>query len=245
MLKLVLLLLLTAIISCAQAAAPLRFASTANNPPFEFLNNEYQLVGFDIDLAKALCERMQQQCSFTNNIFERLLPSLKFRRYDAVISGLDITKERQKLVDFTAPYINNSGTMVAGKGLYSNIEQMKGKRVGIGAETTHQAWLTTTWPEIIAVTYDNYQNALLDMRNGRLDGIFSDTVAIQELLKTNPQLAVVGQPITDERFFGSGLGIAVRKGNTQLLDNLNKALESLKNDGTLDQLCRRWFGPAD
>lgn len=244
MYKLVLTLLITWICGVAQAADPLRFASTANNPPFEFMNSENQLVGFDIDLAKTLCERMQQECIFTSNIFERLLPSLKFRRYDAVISGLDITEERKAFVDFTDSYFHNSGTLVTAKGLYSNIEQLKGKRVGIGADTTQQDYLEAAWPEIVAVAYDNYQNALLDMRNGRLDGIFGDTLAIQEVLKTNPQLEKVGAPITESRYFGYGLGIAVRKGNTELRDNLNKALQSLKDDGTLRQLSLRWFGPS-
>lgn len=242
--KLVLTLLITWICGYAQAADPLRFASTANNPPFEFMNSDNQLVGFDIDLARALCERMQQQCVFTSNIFEHLLPSLKFRRYDAVISGLDITEERKKLVDFTDPYYTNSGTLVTGKGLYSNIEQLKGKRVGIGADTTQQAYLKTAWPEIVSVIYDNYQNALLDMRNGRLDGIFGDTLAVQDVLKTNPQLEKVGEPITDSRYFGIGLGIAVRKGNTELKENLDKALQTLKDDGTLQRLSLRWFGPS-
>ncbi|MEM6050980.1 transporter substrate-binding domain-containing protein [Erwinia sp. P7711] len=242
--KLVLTLLITWICGYAQAADPLRFASVANNPPFEFMNADNQLVGFDIDLAKALCERMQQQCIFTSNNFEHLLPSLKFRRYDAVISGLDITEERKTLVDFTDPYHSNSGTLVAGKGLYSNIEQLKGKRVGIGAETTQQAYLKVARPEIVAVIYDNYQNALLDMRNGRLDGIFGDTLSIQQVLESNPQLGKVGAPITDSRFFGIGLGIAVRKGNSELRKSLNEALQSLKDDGTLHQLSRRWFGPS-
>lgn len=244
MLKLVFTLLMTWICAYAQAADPLRFASTANNPPFEFLTTDNQLVGFDIDLAKALCERMQQQCVFTNIVFERLIPSLKFRRYDVIISGLDITEDRKKLVEFTDPYITNSGTLIAYKGLYSNIEQLKGKRVGIGAETTQQAYLSAARPEIIAVPYDNYQNALLDMRSGRLDGIFGDTLAVQELLKSDPALASVGEPVTEKYYFGTGLGIAVRKGNKELKDDLNRALQSLKDDGTLQQLRERWFTPS-
>jgi len=237
-------MLITGICAFAQAAEPLRFASTANNPPFEFLTTDNELVGFDIDLSKALCERMQQECIFTNIVFERLIPSLKFRRYDVIISGLDITKERKKLVEFTDPYITNSGPLIAGKGLYTDIEQLKGKRVGIGAETTQQAYLLAAWPEIIAVPYDNYQNALLDMRSGRLDGIFGDTLAVQELLKTDPMLARVGESITDSHYFGTGLGLAVRKGNVELKEKLNRALQSLKEDGTLHKLGLRWFAPS-
>ncbi|WP_158783142.1 transporter substrate-binding domain-containing protein [Pantoea sp. BAV 3049] len=240
--KFVLALLLASLSFNSLANGPLRFAFSATNPPFESLDGDGQLVGFDIDMAKALCERMKTQCIFTNNAFDRLLPSLKFHRYDVVISGMDITAERQKQVDFTQPYYANSGTIVAVKGRYSSFEQLKGKRIGVGGETTQQAYLQSAWPDIIAVTYDNYQNALLDIHNDRLEGIFGDTPAVYELLKSNPQLARVGEPVTDSRYFGSGLGIAVRKGNQELLSQLDEALQGIKDDGTLRKLSLRWLG---
>lgn len=240
--KFVLTLLLASFSFSSLAAGPLRFAFSATNPPFESVNNEGQMAGFDIDMAKTLCERMKTSCIFTNNAFDRLLPSLKFHRYDVVISGMDITAERQKQVDFTQSYHANSGTLVAIKGRYSSFEQLKGKRIGVGGDTTQQAYLQSTWPDIIAVTYDNYQNALLDIHNGRLEGIFGDTPAVYELLKSTPQLARVGEPVTDSRYFGSGLGIAVRKGNEELLSQLNEALQSMKDDGTLRMLSLRWLG---
>ncbi|WP_428945705.1 transporter substrate-binding domain-containing protein [Pantoea sp. FN060301] len=238
-------LLLSSLSLNALAAEPLRFATTANNPPFEFYNARDEMVGFDIDLAKTLCIRLQRECVITNNSFEMLLPSLKFLRYDAVISSLNITAERKKLVDFTDPYQNSSSLMVVAKGRYDEIEQLKGKRVGVGTATTQQAWLNAVWPGIVAVTYDNYQNALLDMRSSRLDGIFGDTLAVQALLQSHPQLERIGSPVKDSRYFGSGLAIAVRKGNSELKAQLNEALKAMQADGTLETLKARWFGPDD
>ena len=122
----------------AHAAEKIRFASSATYPPFESLDRENQLVGFDIDLAKALCQQMKADCTFTNNAFDSLIPSLKFRRYDAVISGMDITPDRSKQVDFTQPYYANSAIVIARKGKFNDFSQLKGKRIGVENGTTHQ-----------------------------------------------------------------------------------------------------------
>ena len=244
MVRLILPLLLVSHSTHVLASPPVRIATAAINPPFEFLDAENQLVGFDIDLANAVCQRLQQACVFTSNEFDRLLPSLKFQRYDVVISGIDVTAERQNQVDFTQPYFTNSATLIAAKGRYVSFEQLKGKRVGVGTETTHQAWLASTWPDIIAVSYDNYQNALLDIHNSRIDGIIGDTPSMHEVLKSHSELAAVGQPVTDSRFFGYGIAMAVRKDNSVLKNRLNEALQSLSDDGTLRQLRLRWFGTA-
>ncbi|MDA6249200.1 ABC transporter substrate-binding protein ArtJ, partial [Escherichia coli] len=84
------------------------FGVSATYPPFESLDASNQIVGFDIDLAKALCKQMPADCPFTNHAFDSLIPSLKFKKYDAVISGMDITPERSKQVAFTDPYYANS-----------------------------------------------------------------------------------------------------------------------------------------
>ncbi len=242
MLRFVLPLLLIGFSIPVFASPPIRIATAAINPPFEYLNDDNQLAGFDIDLANAVCARMQRTCVFTNNDFDRLLPSLKFQRYDVVISGIDVTAERQEQVDFTQPYFINSATLIAVKGRYAAIEQLKGKRIGVGSETTHQAWLTLKWPDMVAVSYDNYQNALLDIRNSRIDAILGDTPSMHEVLKSHPELAAVGQPVRDSHFFGYGVAMAVRKDNNALKSSLNAALQSLSDDGTLRQLRLRWFG---
>ncbi|WP_313118916.1 transporter substrate-binding domain-containing protein, partial [Pantoea septica] len=137
---------LTTLTLSAHAADTLRFASSATYPPFESLDRDNQIVGYDIDLAKALCQQMQAECTFTNNAFDSLIPSLKFRRFDAVISGMDITDDRSKQVDFTQPYYANSAIVIARKGKFSDFASLKGKRIGVENGTTHQKYLQEKHP---------------------------------------------------------------------------------------------------
>lgn len=225
----------------AHAADKIRFASSATYPPFESLDSNNQVVGFDIDLAKALCEKMQADCTFTNNAFDSLIPSLKFRRFDAVISGMDITAERSKQVAFTQPYYANSAVVIARSKNFTQQDQLAGKRIGMENGTTHQKYLLEKHPDVVAVAYDSYQNAILDLKNNRLDGVFGDTAVVNQWLKTNPELHTVGEHITDPAYFGTGLGIAVRLDNHALLEKLNAALNAAKADGTLQRINDKWF----
>ncbi len=223
------------------AADKINFGSSATYPPFESLDANNQIVGFDIDLAKALCKQMQAECTFTNHAFDSLIPSLKFHKYDAVISGMDITPERSKQVSFTAPYYANSAVVIAKKGAFKSFDELKGKRIGMENGTTHQKYLQDKHPEIKTVSYDSYQNAIIDLKNGRIDGVFGDTAVVNEWLKTNPQLGTVGEHVTDAQYFGTGLGIAVRPDNQALLAKLNTALAAIKADGTYLKISQQWF----
>ncbi|MCT4710911.1 ABC transporter substrate-binding protein ArtJ [Enterobacteriaceae bacterium H11S18] len=239
--KLLLATLFASAAFSATAAEKISFGSSATYPPFESLNASNQIVGFDIDLAKALCKQMQADCTFTNHAFDSLIPSLKFRKYDAVISGMDITPERSKQVAFTDPYYANSAVVIAKKGAFKSLNELKGKRVGMENGTTHQKYLQDKHPEIKTVSYDSYQNAIIDLKNGRLDGVFGDTAVVNEWLKTNPQLGTVGEHVTDPQYFGTGLGIAVRPENKALLKKLNDALAAIKADGTYQKISDQWF----
>ncbi|PLR41296.1 arginine ABC transporter substrate-binding protein [Chimaeribacter californicus] len=225
----------------ATAADNIRFATEASYPPFEFMDANNTMQGFDIDLAKALCQQMQANCTFTNQAFDSLIPSLKFRRFDAVISGMDITPERLKQVAFTKPYYDNSALFIAQKGKFTDLASLKGKRVGMQNGSTHQKFLTEKHPEITPVPYDSYQNAVLDLKNGRLDAVFGDTAVVNEWLKQNPNLSAVGDKVTDAAYFGTGLGIAVRQQNSELLTKLDAALAKVKQDGTYQTLYQKWF----
>lgn len=236
-----LLVAMLALTFSSGAAQKISFGSSATYPPFESLDASNQIVGFDIDLVRALCKQMQAECTFTNQAFDSLIPALKFRKFDAVISGMDITPERSKQVAFTTPYYANSAVIIAKKGRFDSLEALKGKRVGMENGTTHQKYLQDQHPDITAVAYDSYQNAFIDLKNGRIDGVFGDTAVVNEWLKTNPQLATVGQHITDKNYFGAGLGIAVRPDNKALLSKLDAALAALKADGTLQKLTDHWF----
>ncbi|CCK06393.1 Arginine ABC transporter, periplasmic arginine-binding protein ArtI [Cronobacter sakazakii 696] len=239
--KIILAAMLAGVAFHAAAADKISFGSSATYPPFESLDASNQIVGFDIDLAKALCKQMQAECTFTNHAFDSLIPALKFKNVDAVMAGMDITPEREKQVLFTTPYYDNSALFVGLQGKNSSIEQLKGKRVGVQNGTTHQKYITDKHPEITTVPYDSYQTARLDLQNGRIDAVFGDTAVVTEWLKTNPKLAAVGDKVTDKDYFGTGLGIAVRQGNTELQQKFNTALEKVKKDGTYKAIYDKWF----
>lgn len=239
--KLILAALFATVAAGASAAEKISFGVSATYPPFESLDANNQIAGFDIDLAKALCKQMQADCTFTNHAFDSLIPSLKFKKYDAVISGMDITPERSKQVAFTTPYYANSAVVIAKKGAYTSFDQLKGKRIGMENGTTHQKYLQDKHPEVKTVAYDSYQNAIIDLKSGRLDGVFGDTAVVNEWLKTNPQLGTATDNVTDPQYFGTGLGIAVRPDNIALLKKLNDALEAIKADGTLKKINDQWF----
>lgn len=239
--KLVLAAILATFAAGATAAEKINFGSSATYPPFESFDASNQIVGFDIDLAKALCKQMQADCTFTNHAFDSLIPALKFKKYDAVISGMDITPERSKQVSFTDPYYANSALVIAKKGAFKSFDDLKGKRIGMENGTTHQKYLQDKHPEVKTVAYDSYQNAIIDLKNGRIDGVFGDTAVVNEWLKTNPQLGTATPKVTDPQYFGTGLGIAVRPDNKALLEKLNAALAAIKADGTYQKISDQWF----
>ncbi|MDU4391811.1 MAG: ABC transporter substrate-binding protein ArtJ, partial [Klebsiella michiganensis] len=186
--KLVLAALLSTFAFGAAAAEKISFGVSATYPPFESMDANNQIAGFDIDLANALCKQMQAECTFTNHAFDSLIPALKFKKYDAVISGMDITPERSKQVAFTDPYYANSALVISKKDAFHSFADLKGKRIGMENGTTHQKYLQDKHPEVKTVAYDSYQNAFIDLKNGRIDGVFGDTAVVNEWLKTNPQL---------------------------------------------------------
>ncbi|MEK6306025.1 MAG: arginine ABC transporter substrate-binding protein [Pantoea dispersa] len=239
--KVVLAALLASLSLSASAAQTLRFATEASYPPFEFVDSDNKIQGFDVDLANALCKEIDATCTFTNQAFDSLIPSLKFRRFDAVMAGMDITPEREKQVLFTKPYYDNSATFIVQKGKLTDVAALKGKRVGVQNGTTHQKYLSDKHSDITIVPYDSYQNAVLDLKNGRIDAVFGDTAVVNEWLKQNANLATLGEKVTDKAYFGTGLGIAVRQGNSELQQKFNGALDKIKADGTYKTIYNKWF----
>ncbi|NDJ58314.1 arginine ABC transporter substrate-binding protein [Enterobacteriaceae bacterium 4M9] len=239
--KVLLAALLASLSLSATAAQTIRFATEASYPPFETLDASNKIVGFDVDLANALCKEIDATCTFSNQSFDSLIPSLKFRRIDAAMAGMDITPEREKQVLFTKPYYDNSALFISIDGKYTSIDQLKGKKVGVQNGTTHQKFITDKHPEINIVSYDSYQNARLDLQNGRIDAVFGDTAVVTEWLKANEKLVPVGEKVTDKDYFGTGLGIAVRQGNTELQQKFNDALDKVKQNGTYEAIYNKWF----
>ena len=139
------------LLSGASAAEKINFGVSATYPPFESIGANNEIVGFDIDLAKALCKQMQAECTFTNHAFDSLIPSLKFRKYDAVISCMDITPERSKQIVYHA-LLENSAVVIAKNDTYKTPADLKGKRIGMENGTTHRKYIQDQHPEVNTVS---------------------------------------------------------------------------------------------
>ena len=236
-------LLIAALASLAFTASAknITFGTEATYAPFEFYDENNQLVGFDVDIVNKICEKLDYTCQFKNQSFDSLIPSLKTRRIDAAIAGIDITPERSEQVDFTLSYYDNTARFIAVKGNFTSIDDLTGKRVGIQNGTTHQKYILDKFPGIEVVSYDSYQYAVLDLNADRIDAIFSDSAVADEWLGEGSTLVSVGNKVVDPEYFGAGTGIALRKGNTELLEKFNQALEKMKTDGSYDEIYQKWF----
>ena len=226
----------------AAAQQEIKFAMEATYAPFEFMDENNQIQGFDVDLANALCEEMKAKCTFHNQAFDSLIPALKFKRYDAAISAMDITDARLKQVNFSNAYYDNSAAFISIEGKVADQAALEGKRVGVQNGSTHQSYLLEQMTGVTAVPYSSYQDAFIDMKNGRIDSVFGDTAVVAEWFKKQDNLTYVGDQVTNQEYFGNGFGIAVNKSNKELVDQLNVALAAVKANGVYDEIFNKYFG---
>ncbi len=231
----------------AQPEHTIKFASEATYPPFESVKASGELQGFDIDIAKAICEKENLKCSFSNQPWESLLTGLELGKFDAIISAMDITDERKERVNFSTPYFSPTGSFVARKStnIAATPEGLKGKAVGVQKGTSFEKYLNQQYKGIIKLkTYPSFQNVMLDLKADRLDAALGDTPIIDDWLKNNDAkklFALVGKPVEDAEVFGVGFGIALKKGNTALLEKINNGLASIKKDGTYEKILLNYF----
>lgn len=224
-----------------------RFGIEGAYPPFSWTDEQGQLQGFDVDMANALCEQMRVKCELIAQDWDGIIPALLARKYDAIIAAMSITEERQRTVDFTNRYALVPNKFVAKKGtaLELSKEGLKGKRVGVQIATTHDKYLTDNFgKEVSLVRYGTADEAYLDLKAGRVDYVFLDATAIEEGLLNKEgggQYEFVGPSITDEKWFGEGFGIAVRKQDQDLKDKLNQAIIELRENGQYEAVNNKYF----
>lgn len=224
----------------------LSFATEATYPPFEVVSPTGKLEGFDIDVANAICETLKVKCVFINQPFDSLIPNLNIGKFDAIIAAMNITPARAKAVDFSKEYYKSSASVVAenGTNFTMTVSGLKGKSIGVQQGTTMFQYLKNTYGNNVQVkTYANIQNAFIDMASGRVDAVMGDTLIMQQWLikRGNGKYRFIGKPITDERYFGAGYGIAVKKDNKNTLSLINKAIVILQKSGKLNQIEAKHF----
>lgn len=215
-------------------------------PPFSEETSSGDLVGFDIDIAKALCATLGAECPLVKQDWDGIIPALLARKYDAIIASMSITEERRKKVDFTNKYYNTPARFVLAKGSAMEFTEagMAGKRVGVQRGTTHDNYITDNFSDAEIVRYDTQDQVYLDLQAGRIDVALQDSVAANDGFLSKPEGAgfmFTGPELTDVRWFGEGAGIAVRKKDVDLRNCLNAAIRSIRSNGTYKKINDSYF----
>jgi arginine/ornithine transport system substrate-binding protein len=232
----------------AHAAEPqLKLGIEAAYPPFASKTADNKIVGFDYDIGQALCAEMKAQCVWKENEFDGLIPALKVKKVDAIISSMSITPERMKSVDFSDRYYRIPARLVVrkGSGISDVPAQLKGLRIGVQRATNFERYVTDKFVPAGAtiVSYGSQNEVFLDLLGGRIDATMASSVAIDEGLLKKPEgkdYQFVGPAFTEEQYFGTGIGVAVRKGNP-LQARFNQALAAIRANGTYDQIQKKYF----
>lgn len=209
-------------------------------PPFNFQDESGKLTGFEVEFAEALAKELGVKAEFQPTKWDGILAALESRRLDVAINQVTISEERKKKYDFSTPYTVSGIQALVRKGNEDSIKSaadLAGKKVGVGLGTNYEQWLKENAPKADIRTYDDDPTKFQDLNVGRIDAILVDRLAAFEMVeKTGGRLAVAGAPFSRQES-----GIALRKGDPELLAALDKAIAKLKADGTLKAISEKWF----
>ncbi|NVK41744.1 MAG: ABC transporter substrate-binding protein [Oceanospirillaceae bacterium] len=233
----------------AQAAQrdSIRIGTEGAYPPFNYFTANGELSGFDVDIGKALCAKLEAECSFVAQDWDGIIPALVAGKYDVVIASMFITDERRQQVDFTLPYQKSAMTFVVPKGSTLtdfSPQALAGKSLGAQSSTTQAEFLARHYPGSDVRLYPSQEALNLDMLSGRLDAQVADIVPMLEWTgKTDDGACcrLAGELITDPRFVGEGVGMALRQDDDELRERLNRALTEIVADGTYKAINDKYF----
>ncbi len=231
----------------AFAADKIKIGTEGAYPPFNSVTADGKVVGFDVDIANALCEKMKAECEIVTQDWDGIIPGLVAKKYDAIIASMSITDDRKKQVDFTNPYYKSALTFVGKKGsgiTEVTAETLKGKTVGAQAGTTQADFITAAFPDVELKAYPTQDEVNLDLVSGRIDLGVSDLFPMLDWIaqgKDGACCELVGAPVLDPKFAGQGAGIALRQEDDTLREAFNKALDEIVADGTYKKINEKYF----
>jgi len=218
-----------------------KVGTEASFPPFEYVENG-QYVGFDIDLIKEIGKLKGFDVEVIDISFDSLIPSLTTGNIDIIAAGMTITEDRQKVVDFTIPYYSGDQSILVRKDSDFDITVLFGNhKIGVQTGTTGDLWVTehlsdkNIIPKKNITRYDTFNFAVRDLVNKIIDAIVLDNPVAERFTKTDP-VKIVGIIKTEESY-----GMAVKKGNKELLNLLNSGIQELQKNGKLDELIEKYF----
>nr|WP_321457049.1 ABC transporter substrate-binding protein [uncultured Cohaesibacter sp.] len=239
--------LLAAGLATSAYAEKLRLGTEGAYPPFNYVTSEGKIEGFDIDIGLELCKRIGAECEVVAQDWDGIIPGLLADKYDFIIASMFITNERKKQVNFTDPYYKAAMTHVIPKDSpvteFTN-EALKGMAIGAQSGTTQADYAMAMYPDADIRLYPTQDEANLDIASGRIDVMVGDMLPLLDFVQKTEDgkcCKIAGEPITDPKFVGDGVGIALRKEDTDLLARLNKALAEIRADGTYKKINDKYF----
>jgi polar amino acid transport system substrate-binding protein len=225
----------------------IRFLTDLDYPPFDYAGPDGNPTGFNVDLARLICDEIKVACTIQARPFASLLEALNDNRGDAVIASIAPTAETRRLADFTDPYYRTPARFAARRDYPAGDvvpERLEGKKVGVVAGTAHEAYLKAMFTEAEVRPYPTAEAARNALRQKEVDLLFDDGIALAFWLNGTDSAgccAFRGGPFLESRFFGEGVGIAVKRGNDLLRQSLNWALFQLWEKGSFTDLWLRYF----
>ncbi len=246
--KLILALALGAVAATASAQGnDLRVAIDPTYEPFTFKTADGKPTGFDVDIASAVCDQIKRKCVFVEQVWDSMIPGLQAKKYDVIISSMSITEDRLKVVDFTDKYYNTPSKIAIKNDIkFTDVASLKGKKIGVLKGSTQEKYANGELKKVgvIVIPYEAQDQVYLDIKSGRLDGTVADVIEVTGGFLSKPEgkdYGVVGPELYIPKYFGTGAGFALRKGETALKTELNAAIKAIRANGTYKKINDKYF----
>jgi len=221
--------------------------------PFNYKNAEGELVGYDVDVAKGVARILGADLDFVCQEWDGMIPALLANKFDLVIASMSITEKRLEKIDFSSPYRFSVGQLVGSDKIDTKLfddagnpipENFKGLKVGLERATTYSSWFEEVLPDADVVLYDSNEALYLDLKNGRTDVIMTNPMKAHLAFLSQEEgsgFKLIGPPVDEEKYFGVGVGIGLRKDQPDLKSRLDDALKELINSGELESYALKYF----
>lgn len=234
-------------------AETLRVGMECTYAPFNYRTPEGEMAGYDVDVAKGIAERIGVELDYVCQEWDGMIPALLASKFDLIVASMSITEERKQKIDFSVPYRVSLGRILGSKDAALKLFDADGKpipdafnglRFGVERASTYAKWVEAKLPGAEIALYDGAQPMLLDLQNGRIDIAITNPMKayLDFLSKENGAgFEFVSPPIDEVEYFGPGVGVGLRKGNDELLAKIDKALEEMIKDGSLEKYSLKYF----
>ena len=260
-------LLISLFLTMSANADKIRIGTEGAYPPWNSKDASGKLIGFEVELAWTLCRYIGQQCEIVEQDWDGMIPALIMRKFDAIMAGMSITAERQKAISFSQGYADEVASLAVMKG--SNLEgidtseginltkktgavkkdlktltsALAGKTVCTQTATIHQNFLESGDVGKINVrTYKTQDEVNLDLTSGRCDVALAAAVAFTDYAEKSGKSVVLVGPTFSGGAFGNGVGVGIRKDDTELLNAFNRAIDKARKNGDISRIATKWFG---